>query len=150
MTTLHKPTPWHLWVVGILGTLWNGFGATDYTMTQIGNRGWFSAMGFDGATTDAMLAYVDSFPIWAHAAWALGVWGGLAGSLLLLFHRRLAVPAFVVSLVGAIVSLIYSATVEVPAELVDVSNASIMYLVVAIALFLLWYAWTMGKRGVLR
>ena len=30
-------TPWHLWVIGIVATLWNAGGAYDYTMTQTRN-----------------------------------------------------------------------------------------------------------------
>ena len=30
--------PVHLWIVGILATLWNAFGCYDYIMTQTGNR----------------------------------------------------------------------------------------------------------------
>ena len=29
--------PWHLWVVVVLGLIWNGFGGYDYTMSQSRN-----------------------------------------------------------------------------------------------------------------
>src|SRR5690606_28460329 len=41
------PTPTHLWVVGILSLLWNGFGAYDYTMSHVGGLAYFETMGLD-------------------------------------------------------------------------------------------------------
>ena len=38
-----KPaTPWHLWLVGVLATIWNSGGAVDYTMTQTRNESYMS------------------------------------------------------------------------------------------------------------
>lgn len=142
-------TPWHLWVVGIVGVLWNGFGATDYTMTQMGNRAWLTGQGLTEAQTDAMLAYMDTYPVWGDALWAFGVWGGLLGSLLLLLRRRWAVPAFLISLVGALTSFVLNSGRELPPELAEMDQGAIMYIVVAIAVFLLWYAARMRRNGVL-
>ena len=64
-----RHTPAHLWIVGIVSLLWNAFGATDYTMTMSHNAAYLSA------ASAAQLAYVASFPAWAVALWALGVWG---------------------------------------------------------------------------
>lgn len=89
-------TPVHLWIVGVLSALWNAFGCFDYVMTQTNNGGYLDAMMF----TDAQRAYFASFPTYMDAAWALGVWGGLAGSLLLLVRSRWAVFAFGLSLLG--------------------------------------------------
>ncbi|MHA6334338.1 hypothetical protein ACXYL9_11715 [Qipengyuania sp. CAU 1752] len=144
-----QTTPWHLWVVGIAATLWNGFGAIDYTMTQTANQGWFASMGIDQATTDAMLELLGQAPAWADAAWAFGVWGGLAGSLLLLFRSRWAVMAFAVSIAGVLVSMIYQSGVDYPPQLEEMGNSPMMGVVLLIAAMLLWYAWVMRKRGLL-
>ncbi len=142
-------TPWHLWVVGIGSLLWNAMGANDYTQTQLGNRGYFEMMGFDAQMTDAVLAYMDAAPMWTHAAWAIGVWGGLAGSILLLLRNRYAVHAFAISLLGAVLGLINYQTADFPAELSEMANSPMMFIVVAIAIGLLFYAWSMRKRGLL-
>lgn len=142
-------SPWHLWVVGLVALVWNGFGATDYTMTQLRSRGWFEFMGMDEATTDVALAFIDAQPAWLSALWAIGVWGGLAGALLLLARKRLAVPAFLVSLVGAAGSFVASLQQEVPPELEEYGGGAIMYVVIVLAIFFAWYAWTMRKKGLL-
>jgi hypothetical protein len=48
--------------------------------------------------------YFQSLPLWAVAFWAIGVFGGVMGCLLMLLEKRLAVPILIASVVGAIVS----------------------------------------------
>jgi len=87
-TTVETRTPAHLWVVGVLSLLWNFFGCLDYTMTNLKNAAWLAKMSPD------QLAYMNSLPGWLTAFWAIGVWGGLIGSILLLMRNRYAVWAF--------------------------------------------------------
>ena len=84
--------PWHLWLIGVLALAWNSIGAFDYVMTETRNVSYMSAF------TPDQLAYFYAFPMWAVATWALSVWGGVLGSVLLLLRRRLAVPVFALSL----------------------------------------------------
>lgn len=141
--------PWHLWLVGALALLWTGFGATDYTMSQLRNEAYLgqAAEGM-GTTAAEMIAFIDSFPAWMHAFWALGVWGAFAGSLLLLMRSRHAVWAYAVSLLGLAVTQAYQATLEMPewARMASVMTVAIW----AIAGFLLLYAAAMRRKGVLR
>ena len=141
--------PWHLWAVGGVSLLWNAFGATDYTMSQLRNRDYLgSAAESMGITTDQMIAYIDGFPGWMHAFWALGVWGALIGSVLLLMRKRHAVWAFGLSLLGLAVTQIYQALTPQPAW---AEGAPVMNLVIwSIATFLLIYAASMRNKGVLQ
>ncbi len=129
--------PGSYWVVAVLGTLWNSFGAYLYTMANLGD-----ASVTAGAPPE-MLAYMASMPVWAHAGWAFGIWGSFAGSVLMLLRSRHAVTAFLVSLVGALVSYGAQAMAGVltPAE-------PIMILVVI--LFFWWYCRRAAGQGVLR
>ena len=81
-TTVHERTPIHLWIVGILSLLWNGFGCYDYFMTKTQGATYVRSMMPD-ADADAIVAYINGLPMWATSAWAFGVWGGLLGSILL-------------------------------------------------------------------
>lgn len=149
-TALERRTPVHLWVVGALALLWNGFGCYDYFMTQTQGAEYIEAM-MHTTEGEAIMAYIDSFPVWASGAWALGVWGGLAGSILLLMRHRLAVPIFALSFVGALIGLGYQlANPADVAELRETVNAVMPYVIIAVAAFLLWYSWSMEKKGVLR
>lgn len=144
-------TPWHLWVVGILATLWNFGGAYDYTMTQARNMEYLT-MGAEraGVPTDVMVDYYTEFPAWADAFWALGVWGALAGSLLLLFRTRFAFHAFLVSLIGTIGTSFYTLGREIPEELASPTMYVFMVAIVAVMLFLIWYSRRMIAAGVLK
>jgi hypothetical protein len=138
-------TPAHLWIVGGIATLWNGFGALDYTMTQTRNPAWMAQL------TEAQRSWLDSAPVWADASWAFGVWGALAGSLLLLARSRHAVAAFVLSLAGLAVNTLFQAMAPMPSAHMD-SGVQIAFHVViwTVAIGLLVYALQMRKRGVLR
>ena len=142
---VREKTPVHLWAVAIVSTLWNSFGAVDYTMTQMNNEAYLS--GF----TEAQRAYFTAFPAWAEAFWALGVWGALLGSLLLLARSRHAVTGFAVSLLGLLGSSIYQFVV-VGAEQRALFGTFAMVItaiiwLIAIALFA--YARRMKARGLL-
>src|SRR5688572_13985635 len=100
-----RSTPWHFWVVAAVAVLWNGFGGYDYTMSHLQGEAYYRQMGM----TDAVIAFMDSYPSWMHAVWAIGVWGSVAGSILLLFRMRWAFHAFVLSILGAIGNLLYTA-----------------------------------------
>ena len=143
-------TPVHLWIVGALALLWNAFGAYDYLMTRMRNTDYLASMMPD-ADPNAVLAWIDAFPIWAQAGWGLGVWGGLVGAMMLLARSRWTVAAFAASLLGAVISLGYQLFAAPPLAGVDATMAKTMpvvIIVVALALFL--YARAMRARGVLR
>jgi hypothetical protein len=99
-------TPWHIWVVGLITLMWHAFGAYDYTMSELRDAAYLSMMPEDQRA--GMLAYLDAMPSWAVATWALGVWGSVLGSVLILARSRHAVNAFVVSLLGFIGTSLYT------------------------------------------
>jgi hypothetical protein len=135
----------HLWIVGGVSVLWNAFGCFDYLMTQTRNQTYLA--GF----TDPQRVYFESFPLWTEAAWAFGVWGALAGSLLLLARSRHAVAAFAVSLAGLAVSTVYQYVLSAPPEEMKTGAMVAMNLAIwAVAIGLLAYALRMRRRGVLR
>ncbi|KRA84193.1 hypothetical protein [Altererythrobacter sp. Root672] len=139
-------TPKHLWLVGIVSLLWNAVGATDYTMTALGNTAYLESMGFGPEEQ----AWVAAFPAWAVAVWAIGVWGSIVGSILLLMRSRHAVTAFIVSALGAVGSFAYQFTSDRPASM-EGGGAVIMPVVIIILIVAQWYyARRMAAAGVLR
>ena len=143
-------TPAHLWIVGALATLWNGFGAWDYLMTRTHNSDYLQSM-MPGVDTNAIYGYIDSFPIWASIGWGLGVWCGLAGSLLLLVRMRWATQLLALSFIGSVLGLGYQLmNPGGPAEMHEGVGGLIPYAIILIALGLAVYARTMEKRGVIR
>jgi hypothetical protein len=100
---------------------------------------------------NAMLAWIDGFPIYAQIGWALGVWGGLLGSVLLLVRSRYAVWAYGLSLLGAVVGLGYQIAAAPPlAGADDAMSKAMPYVIILVALGLFLYARAMEKKAVLR
>ena len=132
--------PWHLWVVGIVSLLWNAVGVFSYMMTELGQ---LASLGM----TPEQIAYFETFPAWATAFWALGVWGCLLGSILLLARSRHAVTAFGVSIVGLVGTAVFSYLVsDVPDDLQSVP-LDIAIWVITFGLF--FYARRQAANGVL-
>lgn len=138
--------PASYWIIAGLGMLWNAFGAYDYLMTRMRNVEYLKQTG----DPQAMLAWIDSFPIWVHFLWPLGVWGSVAGSVLMLLRSRQAATAFLVSLVGATGSFAYQLTAARPAALDTQASKVIPLVIVGIVLFLWWYSRRATAQGLMR
>lgn len=139
--------PAHLWILGILSLLWNCYGAYDYVMSHTGGLAYFESVGLDAAAYQ----WFQTLPVWWTGAWALGVWGSVLGSLLLLFRSRHAPTAFLISILGAIVSFVLQfADADRPPSM-NGGLAAIMPLVIVILIVAQWYyARRMTAAGVLR
>lgn len=90
-------TPVHLWIIGVIALIWNAGGAYDYVMTQFQDEAYLAML------TDAQRAFLDTGPIWFEAAWAVGVWFSVLGSVLLLLRSRFAGAVFGLSFLGLMV-----------------------------------------------
>ena len=138
-----QPTPWHLWLIGILGFLWSSMGAFDYLMTQTQNE-WYM-----GQFTPEQLEFFYGFPTWVVAFWALAVWGGVLGTLLLLLRRRLAVPVLLVSFLAMIVTSIHNFLLSNGLEVMGGAGLMFSGVIFVFALGLWLYARGVAQGGVL-
>jgi hypothetical protein len=150
METQDVRAPMHLWIVGILSLVWNGFGGFDYLMTRTRGADYIRSM-MPTVDADRLMDYINGFPLWASAGWGLGVWGGVLGSILLLLRNKLAAPVFGLSLLGALSGLGYQLMNPVDiAGATDGANAVMPYVIIAVAVLLFIYARRQANRGVLR
>lgn len=151
MNTQTTSTPWHVWAVGLVTLLWHAGGAFDYTMTQMRNMEYLqTAADGAGVPLAVMLEYFTDWPVWADAAWAFGVWGAVAGSLLLLFRSRFALPAFYVSIAGLALTTFHTLTSDLPPALNTASMWGFSAIVVIVLLAVIYYSKRMIAAGVLR
>jgi hypothetical protein len=144
--TPRASTPWRYWVVSAVAVLWNGYGGYDYYMSKTAGDAYYRQMGMD----DAQVAYMNTAPDWVTAVWALGVWGAVLGTILLIVRSRFAVHAFVASLVGLLGSLAYGYLLSDGAELMGQQGLIMNLVILAGCLFFIGYSWLMAKRGVVR
>lgn len=145
MTTVTEgrvPTPVHLWLVGVVTLLFNSMGIISYLTAKLGM---LAEMGLNAE----QIAFMESYPAWASAFWALGVWGAFAGSVLVLLRSKWAFGAMVVALVGLVgVTIAETAVMDVPAGLE--TPLGLKAAIWVVTLFLLFYSRAMAKAGVLR
>jgi hypothetical protein len=142
--TSTSKAPWHFRVVCVTAVIWNGFGAYDWLMSLQG-ADYYLANGFN----EAQAAYQTGLPVWMQMAWSVGVWTAVLGTILLISRRRQAFPVFVVSLAGALASLVYQNLLTDGAAVLG-PMVAMSWVIVAACAFLTWYAWKMTKQGLLR
>jgi hypothetical protein len=137
--------PWHLWVVGILGGLWSLIGVMSFVVTQMDLE---SVMG---GFPPEQRAYFLSFPLWADGLWAIGVFAGVIGCILLLLRKRVAFQVLVISAIGAITSnlggLFLLGGMEVMGKTGGLGFSAVP---IVFGLFMATYAGAMTNKGVLR
>ncbi|WP_421839210.1 hypothetical protein [Novosphingobium sp.] len=135
-------TPVSFWIIAVLSLLWNLFGCYDYLMSKLSPESYFASMGMNAESA----AYMAKLPAWLTAFWALGVWGSLLGSLLLIARSRQAAPAFALSLLGLAVSQLTQAFWFHPPE---AAPAGLVLTIWSALVFFLIYARSMAAKGVL-
>lgn len=139
-----RRTPWHLWLVGILGLGWCLMGVVSFMLTEMKVEAVMSRY------PQQQRDYFESFPLWAVAFWAIGVFGGVIGCVLLLLKKRLASPVLLISLIGAIVSnlggLFLLGGLQVMRETGGLGFTAVP---IVIGALLACYAYAMSKKGVL-
>ena len=137
--------PWHLWFVGIIGTLWNLMGVVSFLLTQLKVEAVMSRF------PPQQRAYFESFPLWVVALWAISAFGGLIGSLLLLMRNRLAFPLLLASAIAAVTfnlgGLFLLGGMEVMRQ---TDGLGLTLFPLFFAALLAYYARAMREKGVLR
>lgn len=112
-------------------------------MTQTQNESYMNQF------TPEQLEYFYGFPTWVVAFWALAVWGGVLGALLLLLRKRLSVPVFLVSLLAMFVTSIHNFLLSDGLEVMGGTGVGFTVLIFVVAVGLWFYARAMAQRGVL-
>lgn len=124
---------WSFWLIGIVALLWNVGGSINYLMQT--NPEFVTSM------PETHRAIIEGRPVWATGGFAIGVFGGVLGCLLLLFGKSISFYVFIASLIGIIVTMIH--TVNVASSKIVFSLAEIVVMIVLpiiVAAILIWYA----------
>lgn len=133
MTTTNKPPKW-FYIVAILGLIWNLLGDMAY-ISQV--------IGVTEGMTEEQIALVENTPSWANAAFAIAVWGGSFGCLLLLLRKSFAYSVFIISLIGIIVQMSYNLFISNAIEVYGPGGLVMPIMVLALGLYLIFVA----KKG---
>jgi len=128
---------WSFWAIGAVALIWNVMGVINY----------FVQMNPDvlAAYRESERAIIEGRPAWATAAFAIAVFGGALGCLLLLLRKSAAYYLFIASLLGVIVTMTHTLGVGIDFGLGEILGIILMPLVVAV--FLIWYSKQAESKG---
>ena len=146
MTETTIKTRWHLWLVGVVAVLFNAIGVFDFVMSMTQGAKYMA----DAGMTPAQIAHYQEMPAWMTVDWAIGVWGALLGSVLILLRNKLAWPVLAVSLAAFLLSVAYTYVLTDGGKIMGQSMAIMSAVIAGLLAFFIWYAWMMTRRGVLR
>ena len=128
---------WSFWAIGAVALIWNVMGVINF----------FVQMNPDVLATyrESERAIVEGRPAWATGAFAIAVFGGALGCLLLLLRKSAAYYLFIASLLGVIVTMTHTLGVGIDFGLGEILGIILMPLVVAA--FLIWYSKQAESKG---
>ena len=128
---------WRFLLVTGLLFIWNALGCVNFVMQMNPEM--------VASYRESEQLIIQGRPVWATAGFAIAVFGGALGCLLLLFRKSSAVYVLIASFAGVIVAVGHSMTVGAsysPGEI-----AGIVVMPVAVAVFLIWYARYTKRKG---
>ncbi len=131
---------WSFWIIGAVALIWNVAGVVNY----------FAQMNPDAlaAYREAERAIIEGRPAWATGAFAIAVFGGALGCLLLLLRKSAAYYLFIASLLGVVVTMIHTLGIFGPT--IDFSPFEILGIILmplVLAAFLIWYSKQAENKG---
>jgi len=131
---------WSFRIVGAVALIWNVMGVINFIVQM---------------NPDALASYPESHraiiegrPAWATGGFAIAVFGGALGCLLLLLRKSAAHYLLIASLLGVIVTMIHTfgiASSKIGFSLFEILMMILMPLVVAA--FLIWYSKYARRKG---
>jgi hypothetical protein len=124
---------WSFWAIVVVMLLYNIAGVINF----------IAQMNADAVATmpEAYRALIEGRPAWATGAFAVAVFGGVLGCLLLLVKKSAARNVFIASLFGAAMTMVHILGVG---SLEFVIGNAIQVLVTA---FLIWYSMRVRAKG---
>jgi hypothetical protein len=146
MTDALVKTPWHIWLIGVIAVLFNSIGVFDFVMSMAQGAEYQARAGM----TPDQIAHYQEMPGWMTIVWAVGVFGAFLASILLLLRRKLALPAFLLSLVAFLISLLYTYVLTDGGAVMGQQMAITSAVIAGLLAFFSWYSRFMEVRGVLR
>ena len=139
----YAPRPlakWY-WIAAMASVLFMALGCWGYIMTVTADP---ATLPLDQRNL------IEAQPMWMIAVYAIAVWIGLIGAIMLLMRRKLAVPLLLVSLICAVGTFLPYAIVPAVKGLVTTNDIAVAVVVVLITGTIYSFARHSRQRGWLR
>ena len=131
---------WSFWAIGIVALIWNILGALNFLVQM--------DTDMVASFPETARAIIEGRPVWATGGFAIAVFGGALGCLLLLFRKSFAYYVFIASLLGTIVTMIH--TIGVASSTVGFALSEIFMMILMpllVSALLIWYSKQVERRG---
>ena len=99
MTTT-KPPVW-FWIISILALIWNSMGVNQYLQQA------YNTEAFKSMVSTEELEMIGQLPTWYTAVFAIAVFAGALGCILLLLRKKLAYFVLLLSLISVLFQMGY-------------------------------------------
>ena len=129
---------WSFWAIGASCLVWNLMGVMTYVQEM--NPDALASM------PESYRAMVEMRPAWATGAFAIAVWGGALGCVLLLLRKSISLYIFIASLIGIVVQMTYNLAIAESTQSFGPFETAMIIMIPGIALFLIWYSMHASKR----
>ena len=130
---------WSFWAIGVVALIWHAMGIMNYL-------GQMNPESLE-AYPDSHRAIIDGRPAWATSGFAISVFAGAIGGLLLLLKKSMSAYLFIASLIGSVVATVHTINV---AGTVDFTGGEILMMILSPIVFsglLVWFTKRAESRG---
>lgn len=128
---------WSFWVISGLMLFWNAAGCVNFVVQM------FPDMVANYPESER--AIIEGRPVWATSGFALAVFGGALGCILLLLRKSAAMTLFILSLIGVVITMAHALSSGISYSVGEIVGIIIMP--IAVAMFLIWYAKFSRRKG---
>lgn len=131
------------WVIGVLALIWNALGVMAYLGQKLMTDEMKAMIPAD------QLEIIENTPAWATAAFAVAVWFGLLGCIVLLMRKKIATTLFIISIIGVLTQLVYNLFLTNAIEVFGNQSLIQPLVTVSVSVFLIWHAKKCADDGIL-
>ena len=129
------------WIIGIFALIWNSLGIHGYLQQA------YNTEAFRVQYSAKQLDVIDNLPSWFTAVFAIAVFGSTIGCLLMLGKKKVSNLFFKIGLLAVIIQTGYNLFINEGKEFYGPFEYSMLIMIPAISIYLVWYSNTVTQKG---
>ena len=133
MNYLRKPSNL-FWVISSIALVWNLMGVFNYL-----DQAFMTDKVLETLPKEQQILYQD-VPAWVTAAFAIAVFSGTLGSLLLLLKKKIATTFFIISFLGIMGQMSYGLLIDQNSDSYGPMGIAMPIIIIAFGGYLIWYS----------
>ena len=133
MNYLRKPSNL-FWVISSIALVWNLMGVFNYL-----DQAFMTDKILETLPKEQQILYQD-VPAWVTAAFAIAVFSGTLGSLLLLLKKKIATTFFIISFFGIVGQMSYGLLIDQNSDSYGPMGIAMPIIIIAFGGYLIWYS----------